>query len=162
MTNIKAPSRHLITPELPELPDQLLSYLCDGAIGLILSVCEDEYPTDAFTWVIALDSKRLRMVADHGGRTLGNLLRDGRAVIQIIGPDNLVFLVRGTTRQVKENLDATSIGVALFEMHVISARDQSWPAAIPLPLTIQWAGDTREAMVQMEQAVYAEMRECTG
>ena len=69
MTNIIAPSQHLITPELP---DQLLSYLRDGA------------------------------------------------------------------------------------------RDQSWPAAIPLPLTIQWAGDIREAMEEMEQSVYAEMRECTG
>ena len=159
MTNITAPSQHLITPELP---DQLLAYLHDGAIGIILSVCEDEYPTSAFTWVIALNSKRLRVIADHGGRTLANLQREGRAVIQIIGPDNLVFLVRGTTRLVKEDLDKAPTRVALFEMDVVGARDQSWPAATPLPLTIQWADDIREAMVEMEQSVYTEMRESTG
>ena len=83
-------------------------------------------------------------------------------MIQIIGPDNLIFLVRGTTRQIKEDLDATPIGVALFEMDVIGARDQAWPAATPAPLSFQWADDIRDEMLKMEQSVYAEMREATG
>ena len=159
MTRIAEPTQHRITPELP---DPLLAYLRDGTLGIILSVCEDGYPTNAFTWVIALDSKRLRVVADHGGRTLANLQRDRQAVIQIIGPDNLIFLVRGTTRQIKDDLEATPIGVALFEMDVIGARDQAWPAATPAPLSFQWADDIRDEMLKMEQSVYAEMREATG
>lgn len=159
MTDITASSQDLITPELP---DQLLAYLRGGETGIVLSVCEDGYPTSAFTWVIALNSKCIRLIADHGGRTLANLQRDRRAVIQIIGPDNLVFLVRGTTRQIKKDLDTAPIKAALFEMDVIGARDQSWSAATPAPLAFQWADEVREAMLKVEQSAYAKMREATG
>jgi len=155
MNSITNTSQHPITPELP---GELLSYLRAGALGIVITVGDDDYPTDAFTWVIALDDKRVRFGADHGSKTLANLQRGGRATVQIIGPNNLVFLVKGEARQIKSDIDAVSMGIELWEVDVIGARDQSWPGAAPLPLAVQWSGDERESMVKTEQAVFDEMR----
>lgn len=155
MSSITTTSPHAITPELPA---GLLSYLRAGALGIVITVGEDEYPTDAFAWAIALDDKTVRFTVDHDSKTLANLERDGRAAVQIIGPDNLVFLVKGAARSVKADLDAVPMGIALWEMDVVGARDQSWPGAAPLPLSVQWSGDERESMVKTEQDVFEEMR----
>ncbi len=156
MSSITTTSPHAITPELPP---QLLSYLRAGALGIAITVGDDQYPTDAFAWVVALDDKRIRFTVDHDSKTLANLERDGAAAVQVIGPDNLVFLVKGKTRAVKADLDSVPMGIALWEMDVIGARDQSWPGAAPLPLSVQWSGDQRESMVKTEQEVFAEMRD---
>ncbi|MCB1661357.1 MAG: hypothetical protein H6995_14015 [Pseudomonadales bacterium] len=156
MSSITTTSPHTITPELPK---QLLSYARAGALGIVITVGNDKYPTDAFAWVVALDDKRVRFTVDHHSKTLGNLSRDGLAAIQIIGPDNLVFLIKGVCRSVKTNLESVPMDIGLWEMDVIGARDQSWPGAAPLPLAVQWSGDERESMVKTEQAVFGEMRE---
>lgn len=155
MSSLTSTSPHNITPEMPRT---LVSYLRAGGLGIVISVGQDEYPTDAFAWVVGLDDKRLRFSVDHDSKTLANLERDGKAAVQIIGPDNLVFLVKGTCRVVKSKLDSVPMGISVWEMDVIGARDQSWPGAAPLPLQVQWSGDTRDSMVKTEQAVFEEMR----
>lgn len=156
MNSITQTSPHPITPELPA---QLLSYLRAGALGIVITVGEDTYPTDAFSWVVAMDDKKVRIGADHGGKTLANLQREGRVTLQIIGPDNLVFLIKGEAHKIKSDLESIDLGIELWEIDVMGARDQSWPNAAPLPLAVQWSGDNRESMVKTEQAVFAEMRE---
>ena len=155
MNSITTRSPHAVTADLPQ---GLLSYLRAGALGIVITVGEDEYPTDAFAWVVALDDKTVRFSVDHGSKTLTNLGRDGRAAVQVIGPDNLVFLIKGVCRSVKKQIDAVPMGIGLWEMDVIGARDQSWPGAAPLPLAVQWSGAEREAMVKTEQEVFEEMR----
>lgn len=155
MNSITNTSQHPITAELP---GDLLSYLRAGALGIVITVGEDDYPTDAFSWVVALDDKKVRFGADHGSKTLSNLQRGGRVTVQIIGPDNLVFLIKGEARQIKPDLNAVPMGIELWEVDVIGVRDQSWPSAAPLPLAVQWSGDDRENMVKTEQAVFEEMR----
>lgn len=155
MSSITSTSPHAITPELPA---DFLSYVHGGSLCIVITVGEDEYPTDAFAWAVALDDKKLRFTVDHDSKTLANLSRDGRAAVQIIGPDNLVYLVKGVSSLVKSDIDAAPMGIGIWEMDVIGARDQSWPGAAPLPLTVQWSGEERESMVKTEQLVFEEMR----
>ncbi len=144
-----------------ELPERLLSYLHAGAPVLLLTTGEDGFPNTAYTWALALEARRVRFGADLGSATLANLERTGRAALQIIGPENLVFIVKGTARQVKERIASTSLRVAMMELDVAAVKDQAWPQAAVAPLAYQWKEDLRAAMQAMEQAVYAEMREWT-
>lgn len=145
-------------PIAEELPKKLHDYLGSGAMCLVMTVGEDGYATDAFTWAAATDSKHVRFGADVGSKTLGNLNRDGRAAVQVIGPDNLVFLIKGEVRKLKDRIDAAlPLEIEMWEMEVMGARDQSWPSAAPLPFAVQWSGDERRRLIKMEQAVFDEM-----
>ena len=155
MTDITTSTSHPITNELPI---KLLQYLNSGALCLVITVGEDGYATDAFTWTTAKDNKYIQFGADSGSKTLHNLERDGRATIQVIGSDNLVFLIKGQVRQIKKNIKAAlPLNIEMWEMEVKGARDQSWPGAAPLPLSVQWTGDERRRLMKMEQAVFDEM-----
>lgn len=147
---------------LSEMPCRVASYLRQGALGIVMTVGEDGYPTDAFAWVVATDSKTVRFGADHGSKTLGNLQRDGRVAVQIIGPDNLVFLIKGETRCIKDDIDAVPMGIQVWEIEVTGATDQASAGVVPFPLAVQWSGENREQMVRAEQAAFAEMREATA
>ncbi|MCW9033881.1 MAG: pyridoxamine 5'-phosphate oxidase family protein [Rhodospirillales bacterium] len=155
MSSLTSTSPH---PVLPEMPNQVVSYLKAGALGIAVTVGDDGYPTDSFCWVVANDAKTLRIGADHGGKTQGNLQREGRVAVQIVGPDNLVFLIKGTAKSIKPNIDAVPMDIEIWEVDVVGARDQSWPGAAPLPFFVQWSGDDREDKMKTEQAAFEEMR----
>jgi hypothetical protein len=139
------------------LPDKLFDYLRAGAPILLLTIGEDGFPNVAFTWAIAPDAHRVRFGADHGSVTLANLQREGRAALQIIGPTNLLFLVKGSARLIKERIAAAPFRIALMESALTEVKDQSFPGVNVAPLGYEWYADRREAMLAMEQAVYAEM-----
>ena len=47
----------------------------------------------------------------------------------------------------------------LWEMEVMAAKDQSWPGVTMAALMYEWPAEKRKTMLEMEQAVYAEMRD---
>ena len=145
-----------------ELPEKLLAWLHSGGPALLLTVGEDGFPNVAYTWAAAPGARRVRFGADHGSATLANVQRDGRAALQIVGPGNLVFLVKGAVRRLKERIAAAPFRIALMEMAVTECKDQSWPGVTVAPLAYEWPDDQREAMRAIEQAVYAELREVEG
>lgn len=143
----------------PVLPQQLLAYLRPGAPALMLTTGADGHAGCAYTWVVALDGARLRLGVDLGSSTLENLRRDGRVSIQVIGPDGLSYLLKGTVRPLKERIAAAApAAIMLWEMAVAVAKDQSWPGVTTTALAFQWPAERRAAMLAMERAVYAEMR----
>ncbi|MCK0506108.1 pyridoxamine 5'-phosphate oxidase family protein [Aromatoleum anaerobium] len=150
-------SANVITPDMPA---KLLDYLRRGGPALLLTTGADGYPSSAYTWAVALDGKRLRFGADEGGSGYGNLQRTSQAAVHIIGPDNLAYLVKGTTRFLKEHINAASPArMALFELDVIGARDQSFPGVTAKPFTYEWPAAQRDALTKMEQSVFTEMRD---
>jgi hypothetical protein len=150
-------------PITPEMPAKLLEYLQGGGPALLLTCGVDGYPTSAYSWAVALDAKCLRFGVDEDGSTHTNLKRSAQAAVHIIGPDNLAFLVKGTTKWLKERITAASPArMVLFEMDVIGARDQSFPGVTAKPFTYEWPADQREALRAMEQAVFKEMRASPG
>jgi len=144
----------------PELPEKLLGYLTPGAPALLLTSGSDDYPSSQYTWAIAIDNKHIRLGADQGSTALANLGRTGQAGLVVMGPDNTTFLVKGKMKQLKERIDAAApASIAMFEMEVTGAKDQSWAGVTIPPLHYEWAADHREELLRMEQAVYSEMRE---
>jgi hypothetical protein len=144
----------------PTLPDKLYGYLRPGAPALMLTTGIDAYPTSAYTWVVSLDHKRLRFGVDVGGSAMTNLDRSGQASLQIIGPGDVSYLVKGRSRRIKERIDASApASIMLYEMDVMGAKDQSWTGVSTTALMYEWPAEQREAMLKMEQAVYAEMRD---
>ncbi len=145
----------------PTLPAKLLGYLRPGAPALMLSCGADGYATSAYTWALAVDDKRLRFAVDVGGSSMTNLQRSGQASIQVIGPGSVSFLVKGKSRLLKERIDAAApYSIMIFEMDVMGAKDQSWTGVSTTALMYEWPAEQREAMLKMEQAVYAELRDC--
>jgi len=143
----------------PDLPEKLVGYLRPGAPGLLLTCGADGYASSAFTWIVALDATRLRFAVDEGGSAMANLLRSGQASLQVIGPGDLTFLVKGRARRLSERIAAAGpYAIMLYEMQVAGAKDQSWPGVATTALAYEWPAGQREAMLAMEQAVYAEMR----
>ena len=142
-----------------KLPDSLLGALKKGCPALLLTVGEDGFPSTAYTWVVAINSSIIHFGADHGSATLANLGRDGCASLQIIGEGNLIFLIKGTTCQIKAQIEAAPFKIAMMALAVVEAKDQSWPGVTVKPLGYEWDPEQRDKMQAMEQAVYAEMRQ---
>jgi len=146
-------------PVLTALPADLLGYLGSGAPGLLLTTGADGYPSSAYSWVVGLDPRRLRFAVDLDGSAMGNLRRSGLAALHVMGPGNLDFLMKGKAREVRGRIAAApEHGMALWEMELMGARDQSWPGVAVRPLVYEWPDDRRAALVAMEKAVFAEMR----
>lgn len=147
----------------PALPEKLVGYLRPGAPALLLTVGADGYASSAYTWAMVIDAKRLRFGVDVGGSAANNLQRNGLASLQVIGPGEVSFLVKGRARMIKERIDAAApASIMLWEMDVMGAKDQSWPGVATTALMYEWPAERREAMLQMEQAVYNEMRAFTA
>jgi len=144
----------------PHLPEKLVAYLRPGAPGLLLTSGADGYATSAYTWILALDEKRLRFAVDEGGSTMANLQRSGQASLQVIGQGEITFIVKGRSRQLKPQLEgARPYVIQLHEMEVVGAKDQSWPGVSTNALAYTWPAEQREAMLAMEQAIFKEMRD---
>jgi hypothetical protein len=143
---------------LTQLPDAMLQALKTGCPALLLTVGLDGFPHTAYTWVVGLDAATLRFAADHGSSTLANLEREQRAALQIINQENLIFLIKGAATPVKLQLEAAPFKIALWALAVREVKDQAWPGVTVQPLGYEWPPEQREAMLAMEQAVYAEMR----
>ena len=141
------------------LPDKLIDYLRPGAPALMLTTGIDGYAGSAYTWVVVMDAKRLRFAVDLGSSAMDNLQRTGQVSIQIMGPGDVSFLVKGEAHKIKDRIEAAAPApIMLWEMHVLAAKDQSWPGVATTALAYEWPAAQREAMLRMEQAVYAEMR----
>lgn len=144
----------------PTLPEKLSGYLRPGAPALLLTAGADGYATSAYTWALAPDAGRIRFAVDVGGSSMSNLQRNAQASIQVIGPGDVSFLVKGKARLMKERLaSAEPYSIQLWEMAVMGAKDQSWTGVSTTALMYQWPAEQREAMLRMEQAVYSEMRD---
>lgn len=144
----------------PTLPQNLFGYLRLGAPGLMLTTGADGYATSAYTWVVSVDPKTLRFGVDYGGSAMANIHRTGQTSIQIIGPGDVSFLIKGKSRALKDRIEASApASIMMFEMDVMGAKDQSWAGVSTTALMYEWPAEQREAMLRMEQAVYAEMRD---
>ncbi|MCK9382680.1 MAG: pyridoxamine 5'-phosphate oxidase family protein [Sulfuritalea sp.] len=144
----------------PVLAQRLIDYLRPGAPALMLTTGADGYAGSAYTWVVAMDAMRLRFGVDLGSSSMENLQHSGQVTIQVIGPGDISFLVKGKARQIKERIQAAApVTIMLWEMDAMGAKDQSWPGVTTTALAYEWPAEQREAMLKMEQAIYAEMRD---
>ncbi len=111
------------------------------------------------TWAVARNVETVRFIADHNTTTSANLERDPRATLQIIGKDNLLFLIKGNSKHVRDRVEAASFAMIMMEMAVTEVKEQSWPIVEVSPLTYIWRGEKKEELLAMEQAVLKELSE---
>ncbi|PLX39763.1 MAG: hypothetical protein C0608_11340 [Deltaproteobacteria bacterium] len=145
---------------LKEMPENLVSFLQPGAPALLLTAGADGYPSSAYTWAVAMDSKRLRFAVDSKGTAAVNINASGLAGVHIIGNGNLAYLVKGKAKKVKDSLEAVKPSeMMVYEMELLGARDQSFPGVTAKPFTYEWLEGEKEEMAAMENAVFSEMKE---
>lgn len=140
-----------------ELPAQLFEFLHHGAAGLLVTVGVDGWPHTAFTWIGAPDPLRVRVVIDEGSTTLANLNVNPRVAAQVIGPDELVYLVKGRAALAPdERKMPAGLKIVLADLIVGEVKDQSWSPVTVMPLQYVWA---KPEMIAAEQAVFRMLTE---
>ncbi len=133
------------------LPPRLFQFLHRGAQGLLITVGVDGWPHAAFTWIGSPEPDRVRVIADEGSTTLANLRANPIAAAQVIGPDNLLYLVKGVASIAnQERKMPEGLKVVLAELAVREVKDQSWSMVSVTPLQYLW---TKPDMIEVEQAV---------
>jgi len=144
------------------LPDRLAALLRSGVPAMVLSVGPDGFGHAAMTWAVAPGIDVVRFIVDRGSTTEANLRRDGRAALQVIGPDDLLALIKGPSMERRARIEASPFPMAMWELAVAEVKDQSWGPVAVSPLTYEWRGPEAETLRQMEQAVLAELRKWAG
>jgi len=139
------------------LPDRLACLLRAGAPVIVVTVGADGWGHAAMTWAVAVAPDRVRFGIDHGSTTLANLERDGKASLQVIGPDNLLALIKGPTQLRRARIAAAPFPMAMWEMAVTEVKDQSWGPVVVSPLAYEWTGTQTDSLRQVERAVLAEL-----
>lgn len=140
------------------LPDPLFHFLSRGAPAVLITVGADGWGHAVMTWAAAITPERVRFAADHGSTTLANLERDGKAALQVIGPERLLALLKGPAQILRKRIAAAPFGMALWEMVLTEVKDQAWGDVTVSPLAFEWTGPQAETLRRIEQAVLAEMR----
>ena len=143
------------------LPDSLFQLLQKGTPAILATQGSDGWPNAVMTWVAAGDPWHIRFGVDLGTSTLANIHREEKASLQIIGTGNVLFLVKGTTRIIKERIEALPPPhlMCIMEMTPLSVKDQSWVGVVVTPPAYQWVGSTHQQMAMAEQAAMAEIRD---
>ncbi|HKX18148.1 MAG TPA: hypothetical protein VJT33_09085 [bacterium] len=144
------------------LPNRLAALLRAGAPAILLSVGADGFGHAAMTWAVAPAQALVRFIVDCGSTSEANLRRDGRASLQVVGPDDVLALLKGPARERRARVDAAAFPMAMWEMTVAQVKDQSWGPVAVSPLTYQWRGPQAESLRRMEEAVLAELRDAAG
>lgn len=144
------------------MPERLAALLRGGAPAIVLSIGADGFGHAAMTWAVARAPELVRFIVDCGSTSEANLRRDGRASLQVVGPGDVLALVKGPARERRARIEAAAFPMAMWEMAVAQVKDQSWGPAAVSPLTYQWRGPEAEALRRMEEAVLAELRDWAG
>ena len=110
------------------------------------------------TWSRAIAPDLVRFGVDIGSTTQANLERAGKATLQVIGKDNVLALIKGHARLLRERMAAASF-IGLWELSLTEVKDQTWTGVVVSPPVYEWTGPQAEALRQMEQAVLAEMHD---
>ena len=149
-----------MTPDVT-LPDALFHLLQRGTPAILATQGSDGWPNAVMTWVAARDPRHIRFGVDLGTSTLANIQREEKASLQIMGSDNVLFLVKGTTRMVKERIEALPPPhlMCIMEMIPHSVKDQSWVGVVVTPPAYRWVGRNAEKMAEAEEAALAEIRD---
>lgn len=141
---------------------KLAEYIALGTPGQIITVDEDGYPRTSFTWVVTTAIHLLRFGADHDSTLLEDIERLGRVAVQIVTDEGQPYLIKGTARVVHDPIESAPFPMALIELDIEDVLDQSWVGVNVAPLRYEWAPERQEQMSEVEQAIYAEMREWAG
>jgi hypothetical protein len=148
--------------EAQRLPEPLARLLGRGCAAVLITTGADGWGHAAMTWAAACAPDRVRFAVDDGSTTLSNLRREGKAALQVIGPDNVLALLKGRARPVRPRMEAAPFPLAMWDLAVTEVKDQSWAPVRVAPLVYHWTGAQAEEFARIERAVLAELRGAPG
>ena len=140
---------------------KLADYIALGTPGQIITIDEAGYPHTSFTWVTTNSIHLLRFAVDHGSPSMANIDRSGSAAVQIVTDEGQPYLIKGMAVIASSRIESAPFAMALAEMEILELLDQSWIGVHVSPFDYEWAPEEHEEMLEMQQAVYTEMREWT-
>ncbi len=144
--------------ETSQLPEKLLVTLREGVPALLITVGEDGLPHTAFTFAAAAEPNRVVVAVDEGSATLANIQRSGQASVQILAPDNQVFLLKGRVRISESKLKSSPVPSRRAEIALSSVKNQAWPTVVVSPLRYEYAPQARATWESAVAHIYAELR----
>jgi hypothetical protein len=112
----------------PELPLNVFKAWCKpnralNPIALVATIDPDGAPRTAlFGSLRAVTPRLLRLCSWHGHHTYANLCRDGRVMVVLITPPDVVVSVKGHARVAKEKMD-TDEHYAVVEIDVENVKN---------------------------------------
>ena len=154
-----AATRHDAVGARDRLGVASLAPLAAGLPVLVLSSDGTGRVHATYSWAVAVDTRRLRLATDRGGRSSAHLRRSGRAALLVVGHAGLNLLLSGRVQRLPAALDvAGSPPLDAWELTLSRVRDQSWPGVSTSVLRYRWPAPQRAAMRRMERAVIAALR----
>lgn len=140
------------------LPKRVYLRLVEGSPAALATVGADGYANAVMTWAVAVAPDTVRFCVDLDTNTYANVQRAGRASLHISAEPNVLVLIKGPVRQIRDRVRAAPFGMAMWEMTVAEVKDQTWEGVIVAPMVYHWVGPQAEAMRRVEQAVLEELR----
>jgi len=108
-----------------EMPSKVLNYLRGGKLVIVATVDPDGRPNSApFSWVVAPDSRTIRMGINQGVATLHNIKRNGFVSLSIVAP-GLFVTIKGSARVVKDAIEEAPLPTAVVEVQVEEVKDDA-------------------------------------
>jgi hypothetical protein len=148
--------------ESSQMPDDLFQVLQAGVPAILLTVDENGYAHTAFTLAATRQPNAVAVVVDDGSRSLANIERTGRASVQILAPDNQVYLLKGTVQLSSTHLTSSPVPSCRAEIELVSVKNQAWPEIAVLPLSYEYSTHVRRRWESAVPRIYAELRGDVG
>lgn len=141
-----------------ELPEKLMAFLKGGECTVIATAtATGELYTAIMTWVVAKDSKRVRVAMEQKGKVLANVRENPRVALEVLGND-LNMAVRGSARVIKERMEAAPFPCTIVELEVEEVSDHSVADIIFIGPSYKFIPG-KEEYALIEEKVFAELRE---
>jgi hypothetical protein len=138
---------------------KLADYIALGTPGQALTVDESGFPHTSFTWVTTNSIHLLRFGVDHESPSMANIDRSGLAAVQIVTDEGQPYLIKGVAAIANSRIESAPFAMALAEMEILEVLDQSWIGVSVNPFDYEWAPEDQDEMLEIQRAVYKEMRE---
>ena len=108
---------------LAEMPKHLVQFLVGGQTCVVATVDDQGTPmTTLMTWVVARDTVTLTVAVDQRGRALGNLRRNPKVAVEVLG-DGLCFGLCGHAEVEKETMEKAPFPSALVVIRIEECKD---------------------------------------
>ena len=139
-----------------ELPQNILNFLRGGQCTVLATASASGLPyTATMSWVVAKDSKNIRVAVDRRGQSWFNIQENPLISLEVLG-DDLVVAVRGRASRIREQMDSIPFPCGIVEIVVEEVIDHSVPGlALKGPSYIFEPG--KEHRYLTEERVFSEL-----
>jgi len=113
------------TSEVPKLLSAELVEFLQGPQLVLVTTLDSETggPTNnLITWVVAVDSGRLRLAADARGRVMANIRADGRVLLTVMA-HGACHSIEGTARIIADEVKDVNLKLGIAEVQVQAVRN---------------------------------------